>query len=421
MIKQRSLATYIILTFLTCGIYSIFFWYSYTEDVNAMCRGDGEESMNYILVLLLSIVTCGIYGLYWFYKQANRLRKAGPRYGVAIAEGGGEFQMWYLVGCLICFVGSFLSFNVLIKNANLIADVYNRQNGGPTPPPYGGTAHKETSYGASADAADNKKEDKAGCFCARCGEKMYVTDRFCPQCGARNERAADAGYAGPQANSGHSKNAGNSQGFRQAGAGADILGFLSGGRLTAIVSAVAAGLLVIDRLWSGAGFFTMFSMIEYMLPALCIAVFGVLCFLDRREYRQYEIVPLIPYFGLLFLSGIRVSGITPYTSYSWIWDYYSAFDNFCSVILALAALAAVGCLVMELAGKRYDIVLLAAVIIIFGITLLTGVVTLFTQFRYWGFPGIYSFFTLFASVVSLLPMLLYVLQRNPQMLDKLKK
>ncbi len=419
MIKQRSLATYIILTFLTCGIYSIFFWYSYTEDVNAMCRGDGEESMNYILVLLLSVITCGIYGLYWFYKQANRLRKAGPRYGVAIAEGGGEFLMWYLVGCLICFVGSFLSFNVLIKNANLIADAYNRQNGGPTPPPYGGTAHKETSYGASAGASDNKKEDKAGCFCARCGEKMYVTDRFCPQCGSRNERAADAGHAGSQAYSGQAAYAGSTQAVRQAGA--DILGSLSGGRLTAIVAAVAVVLLVIDRLWSGAEFFTMFSMIEYMLPALCIAVFGVLCFLDRREYRQYEIVPLIPYFGLLFLSGIRVSGITPYTSYSWIWDYYSAFDNFCSVILALAALAAVGCLVMELAGKRYDIVLLAAVIIIFGITLLTGVVTLFTHFRYWGFPGIYSFFTLFASVVSLLPVLLYVLQRNPQMLDKFKK
>lgn len=420
MIKQRSLATYIILTFLTCGIYSIFFWYSYTEDVNAMCRGDGEESMNYILVLLLSVITCGIYGLYWFYKQANRLRKAGTRYGVAIAEGGGEFLMWYLVGCLICFVGSFLSFNVLIKNANLIADAYNRQNGGPTPPPDSGTAHRVTAYGTAAGAAE-KKEDETGCFCARCGEKMYVTDRFCPQCGARNERAADAGPARSQAYSSHTENAGNSRGFRESGSGADILGSLSGKRLTAIVAAVAVVLLVIDRLWSGAGFFSMFSMIEYMLPALCIAVFGVLCFLDRRECGQYEIVPLIAYFGLLFLSGIHVSGITPYTSYSWIWDYYSAFDNFCSVILALAALTAAGCLAMELAGKRYDIVLLAAVIVIFGLTLLAGVVTLFTQFRYWGFPGIYSFFTLFASVVSLLPVLLYVLQRNPQMLDKLKK
>ena len=83
--------------------------------------------------------------------------------------------MWYLVGCLICFVGSFLSFNVLIKNANLIADAYNRQNGNPTPPPYGGgPAGTEAAYGAASGET---------CFCSRCGEKMFTSDRFCPQCG----------------------------------------------------------------------------------------------------------------------------------------------------------------------------------------------------------------------------------------------
>lgn len=413
MIKERSLATYIILTFLTCGIYSIFFWYSYTEDVNRMCRGDGEESMNYILVLLLSFITCGIYGLYWFYKQANRLRKAGPRYGVAVAEGGGEFLMWYLVGCLICFVGSFLSFNVLIKNANLIADAYNRQNGNPTPPPSGGgPAGTEAAYGAASGGT---------CFCSRCGEKMFTSDRFCPQCGAKNERAGEADRSQPKSFSYDADAAGKKQASGMPATGLDGIKSLTPGRLNAVVAAAAFVLLIIDRLWAGAGFFSLFSMIEFILPAVCFAAFGVLCFMERREYRQYEIIPLIAYFGLLFLSGIRVSGITAYTSYSWVWNYYSAFDNFCSVILALGALTAAGCLIMELAGRRCDMVLLVALLVIFGMTLLTGVISLFTQMRYWGFPQIYFFFTLFVSVVSQLPALLYVLQRNPRLLDHLKK
>ena len=76
---------------------------------------------------------------------------------------------------------------------------------------------------------------------------------------------------------------------------------------------------------------------------------------------------------------------------------------------------------MELAGRRCDMVLLVALLVIFGMTLLTGVISLFTQMRYWGFPQIYFFFTLFVSVVSQLPALLYVLQRNPKLLDHLKK
>lgn len=77
MIKQRSFWTYLLLSFVTCGIYDLIFMYTYTEELNRMCQGDGEESPNYIVVILLSFITCGIYGFYWIYKQGNRMVKVG--------------------------------------------------------------------------------------------------------------------------------------------------------------------------------------------------------------------------------------------------------------------------------------------------------------------------------------------------------
>ena len=57
---DRNFITFLILNFITCGIYGIYFWYMYVEDINTVFYGDGEDSPNYILVLILSIITCGI-------------------------------------------------------------------------------------------------------------------------------------------------------------------------------------------------------------------------------------------------------------------------------------------------------------------------------------------------------------------------
>ena len=62
---NRSFWVYLLLSIVTCGLYSIYFWYVYVEDLNTIFYGDGEDSPNYIIVLLLSWVTCGIYGVYW--------------------------------------------------------------------------------------------------------------------------------------------------------------------------------------------------------------------------------------------------------------------------------------------------------------------------------------------------------------------
>ena len=43
MIKQRKIAKYVLLQIVTFGIYGLFFWSEWTEDLNKMCEDDDKE------------------------------------------------------------------------------------------------------------------------------------------------------------------------------------------------------------------------------------------------------------------------------------------------------------------------------------------------------------------------------------------
>lgn len=130
MIEQRDFVKYIILNIITCGIYGIIFWISFTDDINRACQGDGDETPNYLLVFVLTIVTCGLYMFYWIYKLGNRIQNNGPRYGLNIQESGTTLLLWYVIGSLVCGIGSYVALYFIIKNANSIFDEYNRHVSG---------------------------------------------------------------------------------------------------------------------------------------------------------------------------------------------------------------------------------------------------------------------------------------------------
>ena len=112
-----------------CGIYGYYFIYSIARDVNTMCRDDGEKTGGLLAFILLSFVTCGFYGLYWEYKLGNRLAANAPRYGITFQENGTSVLLWYLVGSLLCGIGPFIAMHILIKNTNALAAAYNAHNG----------------------------------------------------------------------------------------------------------------------------------------------------------------------------------------------------------------------------------------------------------------------------------------------------
>ncbi|MCR5350611.1 MAG: DUF4234 domain-containing protein [Acholeplasmatales bacterium] len=71
---KRSIVTFILLSLFTCGIYSLYWYYVTTEELNK-CETSTPSIQNFIVAFLLGIITCGIYTIYWEYKFYSKFDK----------------------------------------------------------------------------------------------------------------------------------------------------------------------------------------------------------------------------------------------------------------------------------------------------------------------------------------------------------
>lgn len=126
---DRDVIGWLLLSIVTCGIYSYYFLYCLARDINVMCQDDGDYTPGLAEFILLSFVTCGFYGLYWYYKIGNRLQANAPRYGLMFQENGTTVLMWHIVGAVLCGLGPIFAMNIIIKNTNAMATVYNTRLG----------------------------------------------------------------------------------------------------------------------------------------------------------------------------------------------------------------------------------------------------------------------------------------------------
>ena len=61
-VKEKNIGLCILLSFVTCGFYCLYWLYCLAKDLNELCESQGQEKgSDGGLVLILSIVTCGIY------------------------------------------------------------------------------------------------------------------------------------------------------------------------------------------------------------------------------------------------------------------------------------------------------------------------------------------------------------------------
>lgn len=109
-IPRRSVGLCIVLSIVTCGIYSLYWLYCMAEDANRLISRPNPSSGG--LVLLLSIVTCGIYEFYWLYRTGEDLDR------LRVDRGGlpGHLGLLYLL--LAIFGFSIISFALLQSELN---------------------------------------------------------------------------------------------------------------------------------------------------------------------------------------------------------------------------------------------------------------------------------------------------------------
>ncbi|WP_026491006.1 DUF4234 domain-containing protein [Butyrivibrio sp. XPD2002] len=69
-ITGRNIAVAIILSLVTCGIYSIYWFIVLTDETNQLSGRPNDTSG--IVSFLLTLITCGIYGWYWAYKLGEK-------------------------------------------------------------------------------------------------------------------------------------------------------------------------------------------------------------------------------------------------------------------------------------------------------------------------------------------------------------
>ena len=68
--RTTNLVLAIVFSFLTCGIYSIYWMIKLNDEVNQLAGEPQATSGG--MVFLFSLITCGIYGIYWAYKMGER-------------------------------------------------------------------------------------------------------------------------------------------------------------------------------------------------------------------------------------------------------------------------------------------------------------------------------------------------------------
>ena len=126
MVKQRSIASFILLGIVTFGIYPVVVLCTMGEDVNKICEGDGQKNMFYFFALLLGLVTLGIVPVIWFYKAMNRLQDNAYRYGPTVKPvySGDQFLLWFYLGAFLLGIGPIIATAYFISDVNQFAGVY---------------------------------------------------------------------------------------------------------------------------------------------------------------------------------------------------------------------------------------------------------------------------------------------------------
>jgi hypothetical protein len=123
---NRSLLKYILLSLITCSIYSLVCLSGISTDINLIAgRYDGKKTMHFcLLVFLVSPITCGIAGLVWYHKLSARMGAELNRRGISYSFGASDFWLWCILGSLI-IVGPFIYMHKLLKSMNLLCENFN--------------------------------------------------------------------------------------------------------------------------------------------------------------------------------------------------------------------------------------------------------------------------------------------------------
>ena len=107
MVQQRNIAVCIVLSLVTCGLYSIYWFICLTNDTNIVSNSDGTSGG---MAFLYALLTCNIYTLFWAYKQGEKLDEAKRAQGIPSSNSN-------IIYLLLCLFGLGIIAYALMQDA----------------------------------------------------------------------------------------------------------------------------------------------------------------------------------------------------------------------------------------------------------------------------------------------------------------
>jgi len=125
---NKKLLKFILLNFITLGIYGIVVLSSVSDYINIIAsKYDGKKTMHYcLLFFLVGPITLEIGTIVWFSKISGRIGNELKRRNINYKFGTGTFWLWNVLGLLIA-VGPFVYLHKLFKATNKLASDYNEK------------------------------------------------------------------------------------------------------------------------------------------------------------------------------------------------------------------------------------------------------------------------------------------------------
>ncbi|MEF2243663.1 MULTISPECIES: DUF4234 domain-containing protein [unclassified Paenibacillus] len=95
MIIQRNIALCIVLTFITCGIYGIYWFIVLTNDIGKVSNDPSFTGGKHFL---LTIVTCGIWSFIWSYQVGKHIAHAQYHRGYQPTDNSAVYLILTIFG-----------------------------------------------------------------------------------------------------------------------------------------------------------------------------------------------------------------------------------------------------------------------------------------------------------------------------------
>lgn len=89
--QKRTLPMYLFLNCITLGIYGFIVARQMNKEIDALCKGDKQETaVGYVAATFIRLIPIfgPLYFNYWWYQQTNRVKLNANRYGLTVKESG---------------------------------------------------------------------------------------------------------------------------------------------------------------------------------------------------------------------------------------------------------------------------------------------------------------------------------------------